>query len=186
MIRFVSFQSALGGVIGRVRQTLTHKPSRRERRREASTCVELIGLLEPVNRFGITRIALAFLLPSPRQMDPRSEDRLIPADIWDLAGGLGGIMIMERNAKLFVRLAEAVQEWNSEAFSVCERIRLDCMVFRRHLRRMRLAEYWPSGAVRVPFHLQSAVTVYYLMTKRLLALYEISHSGLYPRLKEML
>lgn len=183
MFRF-SPHSALGGVLGKVRQSLAFvhtAPSG-----QVVSCAELIGRLEPLNRTGIATIALAFLVPSPCHMDPRCEDRLLPADIWELAGGIGGVLLMERNVDVILKLAEAAQQWNSEAEIVYERLRLDAKTLHRHLRRMRFAEFCPSSAVRVPFHLQSAVTLYYLMAKRLLALYEVSHSGLFPALQKVL
>jgi hypothetical protein len=36
--------------------------------------------------------------------------------------------------------------------------------------------------LRTPFYIHQAATSYYLMTKRVLALYETSHSGLLPKL----
>ena len=43
-----------------------------------------------------------------------------------------------------------------------------------------------SSATVIPFHLHEAASSYYLMRQRLLALYQTSHSGLYPRLAEVL
>ena len=42
------------------------------------------------------------------------------------------------------------------------------------------------GQLRLAFHLHESVGAYHLMTKRLLALYEHSHAGLYPRLVQVL
>lgn len=186
MFRLFSPQSALGGVIGKVRQSLAFVSSHTLPGNQVVICAELIGKLSPLNRAGIATVASAFLVPSPCQMDPRCEDRLGPVDIWELSGGIGGVLLMERNVEVMLKLAEAAQQWNSEAAIVYERLRIDGKTFRRHLRRMRFAEFGLASEVRVPFYLQSAVSIYYLMTKRLLALYEVSHAGLYPRLKQIL
>jgi hypothetical protein len=42
------------------------------------------------------------------------------------------------------------------------------------------------SASLIPFHLHEAASSYYLMRQRLLALYQTSHAGLYPRLAEVL
>ncbi|MGB6158597.1 MAG: hypothetical protein WBH45_09965, partial [Acidobacteriaceae bacterium] len=71
-----------------------------------------------------------------------------------------------------------------------ERMRRDAIVLRRAVWHIELALTFHTilrrSATVIPFHLHEAASSYYLMRQRLLALYQTSHSGLYPRLAEVL
>ncbi len=63
---------------------------------------ELFRRLRPLSEVGVAEVASDFLSPSPEQVDPRSDLRLEPRDIWDLVGGVEGIEVMGRNAGVLV------------------------------------------------------------------------------------
>jgi hypothetical protein len=156
------------------------------RRRSSATWEELLAQLTQVGRVGIKEVASDFLVPDSRHVDPRSDLALQPEDIWDLTGGLGGIEAMERNAQVLIDLAYYVQRWNTEAVTVAEQLRLDARVISQQLRLLRKSLKKGRSEPLVPVHMQRATASYYLMTRRLLALCEVSHSGLLPSLQQAL
>jgi hypothetical protein len=80
-------------------------------------------------------------------------------------------------------LASYAERWNyEEAVIVAERMRSDASVLRRALRRLSMSLVLRKAGVLAPFRVQEAASAYYLMRRRLLALYETSHVGRYPTL----
>jgi hypothetical protein len=111
--------------------------------------------------------------------------------MWLMLGGREGLRRMRENAKLMVLLAAHAQQWNfDEGVIVTERMRRDAVRLRSSIRRIEFALTFNivmrRSATLIPFHLHEAASAYYLMRQRLLALYQTSHSGLYPRLAEVL
>lgn len=145
---------------------------------------DIVAKLQPVNLEGMGIVARDFLEPSRDQL------KLDPNEIWSLVGGWEGLKRMRANAELMLALAAHTQRWNfEESVIVAERMRRDAIKLRRaakhiefqmkpHLMRFLPQRYW----FNVPFEVHEAASAYYLMRQRLLALYETSHSGLYPRL----
>jgi hypothetical protein len=156
------------------------------RKRSSATWEELLARLTRVGRVGIKEVASDFLTPDSRHIDPRSDLALQPQDIWDLTGGLEGIEAMERNAQVLIDLAYYVQRWNVEATTVAEQLRLDARVISQQLRSLKKSLKVGRSEPLVSVHLQRATASYYLMTQRLLALCEISQSGLLPSLQQAL
>jgi hypothetical protein len=135
---------------------------------------------------GIEEVASDFLTPASQKVDPRNELMLHPEDVWDLTGGVEGIEAMERNARVIVDLAYYVQRWNAEALPVAEQLRLDAREISQQLRLLKHSLKKGRSEPRVPVYMQRATALYYLMTRRLLALCEVSHSGLLPSLLKAL
>lgn len=145
---------------------------------------EIVAKLQPVNLEGMGIVARDFLEPSRGQL------KLEPDEIWSLVGGLDGLKKMRANADLMLALAAYTQRWNfEEGIIVAERMRRDALKLRRAARHVELQmrpslmrvlpkRYW----FNVPFEVHEVASAYYLMRQRLLALYESSHAGLYPRL----
>ena len=157
-----------------------------QRKRSSVTWEELLSRLTPLGRVGIKEVASDFLVPDSRHVDPRNDLALQPEDIWDLTGGVEGIEVMERNAQVLIDLAFYVQRWNSEAVTVAEQLRLDAREISQQLRLLKKLLKKGRSEPRVPVYLQRAAASYYLMTRRLLALCEASHSGLLPSLQQTL
>jgi len=138
---------------------------------------ELIGKLETIPQMEVARIGDDYLNPRSNQIE------IEPADIWTAIGGLEGVRRMRRNARVLIALAAHAQRWNfTESVIVMERMRRDAMQLQRATLQITLRTCLHLGSLRVPFHLHESTSSYYLMTKRLLTLYQNSHSGLYPRL----
>ena len=141
----------------------------------------LVTSIEPMHMRGLEMVALDHLEPKKNQL------RLEPDEIWGLVGGKEGLRRMEHNADLMIALAAYVRNWNhDQAIIVAERIRQDSIQLKRALRHIRWSAYIRRGQIRVPFYVHQAAASYYLMTRRLLALYETSQYMLYPVLAEAL
>jgi len=141
----------------------------------------LVASIEPMHMRGLELVALDHLEPQKNQL------RLEPEEIWGLVGGKEGLRRMEHNADLMIALAAYVRNWNhDQAIIVAERIRHDSIQLKRALRRIRWSAHLRRGQIRVPFYVHQAAAAYYLMTKRLLTLYETSQYMLYPVLAEAL
>jgi len=146
-----------------------------------ATWESLVAQIAAVPLTGIAAVALDNLQPKENQIE------LEPDDMWQMLGGTDGLDKMRRNADTLIALAAYVQRWNyTEATVVAERMRRDAMQLKRATRQIRTNLYFHRKAHAIPFHLHEAATAYHLMTQRLLALYQRSHVGLYPRLAESL
>ncbi len=141
----------------------------------------LVTSIEPMHMRGLEMVALDHLQPKKDQL------RLEPDEIWGLVGGAEGLRRMERNADLMIALAAYVRNWNyDQAIIVSERIRQDSILLKRAARRVRWNMHMRRGQIRVPFYVHQAAASYYLMTRRLLALYETNQYMLFPVLAEAL
>ncbi len=82
---------------------------------------------------------------------------------------------MERNCAVLVDLAFYVQQWYPEASVVAEQLRLNAREIQWHVGRLKSAAQ--TGKLEIFFsdYAQPAITTYYLMTQRVLALYETYH-----------
>jgi hypothetical protein len=137
----------------------------------------LVARIQPVPFESLEKVALDNLQPSARQL------QMEPDEIWRLVGGLDGLKRMNHNADLMIQLAAYVRVWNfDEAVIVAERIRQDAIILKRALHRIKLQRIFRAYRLRVPFYAHQGATAYYLMTRRLLALYETNQFVLYPRL----
>lgn len=158
-----------------------------ERKRMEVTWEELVAQLAPVGHVGIEEVAADFLAPTSELADPRRDDvHLTSRDVWDLVGGIDGLETMERNAKVLIELACYVQRWNEEAIVVAEQLRLDAREIQVYLSKIRMAKRQRTLSRWFPIYAQRAVAAYFLMTQRILALYEVSHAARLPALKAAL
>lgn len=146
---------------------------------------ELIQAVEPVDQDSLSCVARDYLEPQ------RNQITLEPEVIWHMIGGELGLKRMRKNADLLLAIAAHAMQWNEEeGVVVAERMRRDALRLRTAVRQIRfgmmsqmiIGRHWVS----VPFQLQEAVSAYYLMRQRLLALYETSHEGLLPQLAQAL
>ena len=142
---------------------------------------DLIARMHPLHARGLEIVALDNLQPKANQV------QLEPEHLWGLIGGVEGLRTMRNNADLLIALAAYVQRWNfEEGVIVTERMRHDAMQLKRAIFRLRFDMMIRRSQIRAPFYIHQAASSYYLMTRRLLALYETSHAGLLPRLAETL
>ena len=150
---------------------------RKKTRLSATTWDQLVGKLAEVPIRGITKVALDYLEPKKGQLAIETDE------LWSLVGGAEGLSRMEANAEILIQLAAFAQQWNvEEAVIVGERMRREGLALRRAVRKVQVSMFTVYGRIQGPFSVQEAATSYYLMRQRLLALYETSHAGRYPRL----
>lgn len=146
---------------------------------------DLVSQLRRIEFERVSSVARDYLDPREGQIN------LEPSDMWLMLGGREGLHCMRENARLMLRLAAHAQRWNfDEGVIVTERMRRDALQLRKAVRRIELALKFHAvlrhSSTFIPFHLHEAASAYYLMRQRLLALYQTSHAGLYPRLAEVL
>jgi hypothetical protein len=146
---------------------------------------ELVAKIQRVESASIAIVAFDHLNPTKNQLE------LEPDTIWEMVGRLEGLQRMKENASVLIALAVFVERWNfDEGAIVAERMRRDGLALRRAVRSVEWTLLWRlwrnTASTCLPFHISDAATSYYLMRQRLLALYQTSHAGLYPRLAEAL
>ncbi len=142
---------------------------------------ELCEKLERTETSGITAVAREYLNPTGCQLGAE------PNELWDLIGGAEGLARMQTNAEVLIALAAHASGWNfEESVIVAERMRRDGVALKRAARGITLSLTLGYGRSRGAFHIHEAASAYHLMRNRLLALYETSHAGRYPRLLEAL
>ena len=154
----------------------------RARRSAEAVWEDMLKRLTWIDRAAISEIALDVVSESG---EPRPDGEGFVLDrtvIWRLLGGLEGLEIIERNCKVLVELATYVQRWYPEALVVAEQLRLSAREIEWHVGRLKGAA--KTGNLEAAFadYAQSAVATYYLMTRRLLALYD---QASFPRLAEL-
>lgn len=147
----------------------------------AATWESLVAQIQPVDLKRIEVVALDLLQPKSNQVQMES------TEIWELLGGLEGLERMRDNAAILIALAAYVQQWNhKEAIVVAERMRRDSVQLKKAVRHVRLGLLLRRHPVGQPFYVHDAAAAYYLMTQRLLTLYQTNHEGLLPQLAQAL
>ncbi len=150
---------------------------RKKNRLASVTWEELVRQLEEVPMSGITRVALDYLQPAKGQLAIQTDE------MWLLIGGSEGLKRMQANAEVLVQLAAFAQQWNlEESIIVAERMRREGVTLRRAIKKIQMGLVFGYGGATGPFRVQEAASAYYLMRRRLLALYEANHVGRYGRL----
>jgi hypothetical protein len=145
---------------------------RRRRRFPYGSWESLLSRLSTVDRDNLAFISNNLLNQSgPGRIDD-NDSELNGVQIWSLIGGLEGLEVMERNCAVLVDLAFYVQQWHPEASVVAEQLRLNAREVAWHVGRLKGAAQ--TGKLEIFFadYGRPAITTYYLMTRRVLALYE--------------
>ena len=158
----------------------------RARRSTGRDWEQLLSGLVKVDRGSIAEVALDVI---DRSGEPRRDTEsaiLEPAQIWSLVGGMKGLEILEANCEVLIDLAFYVQQWHPEALSVTEQLRLSARELQWHVERLRSAQATGKLESAIPMYAQRAAAIYYLMTRRLLALYEQGNINLLQELEKAL
>jgi hypothetical protein len=134
------------------------------------------------------RIVFNVVLPDDESGAPQESadaPHLEPAQLWRLIGGLQGLEVLEKNGDVLIELAFYLQQWHPEVIVIAERLRLDARELKWHVARLKGAIQTGNLQVSFPFYAQRAVVAYYLMTRRVLDLYQMvnrrTHRSLYLR-----
>jgi len=144
----------------------------RARTAAQATWDDLLKRLTWVDRDKIATIAMDIIDESGERRQGESAFSLEPSAIWSLLGGLDGLEVLERNCQVLVELAAYVQKQYPEALPVAEQLRLNAREIEWHVGRLKGAAQ--TGNLQSSFgnYAQRAVVTYYLMTRRVLELYD--------------
>ena len=148
---------------------------RRSRRISRTSWEQLLARLTLVDRGSVAVIALDLIHESGQRRTDDGDTPLDPSQIWKLIDGLEGLEALERNSAVLIDLAFYVQQWYPEALVIAEELRLSAREIEWHVSRLRGAAQ--SGKLESSFaaYAQPAVATYFLMTRRVLALYEMAN-----------
>ena len=158
----------------------------RSRRSPAAGWEQLLASLTSIDRNNIALVALDLVDESGRPKGSHEAATLEPAQLWELVGGLEGLEVLERNSEVLIELACYVQQWYPEALVVAERLRLDARELKWHVSRLKGAAQKGNLHISFPFYAQRAVVTYYLMTRRVLSLYEAGNLSMLADLQREL
>ncbi len=143
---------------------------------------EILKRLTIVDRDSIELIARDFIDESGQQRTEEGDTDLDPSEIWDLIGGMKGLLELERNCAVLVDLVFYVQQWYPEALLITEQMRQNAREVEWHVSRLKGAQKTGKLEDWFPDYAQRVVAKYYLMTRQVLTLYE---QGNFPGAAEL-
>jgi hypothetical protein len=179
------FLSAIGIFLGFLLSTAGYYVFR-ARQSPQVTWEDLVKKLTWIDRNTIAQVALDLLDESGEPKRNSDAANLEPAQLWSLIGGLEGLEALEKNSDVLIDLAFYLQKWYPEALVIAERLRLDARELRWHVARLKGAAKTGNLQISFPFYAQRAVVTYYLMTRRLLDLYQAVNFSMLAKLQEAL
>ena len=156
-----------------------YRQSRRRHRLTYGSWEMILERFTRVDRDNVARIARDLI--SEKEIDASiagqndmvlAEGELDPAEIWPLIGGMEGLEVLRRNCAVLVDMAFYVQQWYPEALAVAEHLRLNAREIEWHVDRLKGAARTGKLEAAFPDYAQRAITTYYLMTRRVLTLFE--------------
>jgi hypothetical protein len=159
---------------------------RRARRSSQRDWESLLNRLTAVDRSSIAEVALDIIDESGQKRKDDASAALEPSQIWKLVGGVEGLEVLEANCDVLVDLAFYVQQWYPEALLVAEQLRLSAKEIKWHLERLKSAQQTGKLESSFTMYAQPAVATYYLMTRRVLALYEAGNLAMLKDLRNTL
>lgn len=133
---------------------------------------QLIARLAFVDRESVQQVALDIIDASGRLRTDEGAMSLNSSEIWRLIGGLPGLEILEKNCEVLIDLAFYLQRWYPEAMITAEELRNNAREIRWHVGRLRDALIPDKVESEFADYARPAIASYYLMTCRVLALYE--------------
>lgn len=135
----------------------------------------ILARVIPIDRQNLSIVALD-LLGEAEGLDQRDGPcELESSKILELIGGLEGLRNIEKNCEALIDLACHCQRLYPEALVVAEELRLNAREIWWYLDRLDAAAR--NGSSRGAFgeYAQRMATIYYLMTRRLIALYAMAN-----------
>ena len=159
---------------------------RRARSSATTDWEDLLGRLTPIDRSSIAEVALDIIDESGQQRKDLASATLEPSEIWKLLGGMEGVEAIEGNCAILIDLASYLQQWYPEALVVAEQLRLSAREIEWHVSRLKGATKTGKLDIAIPMYAQRAAAVYFLMTRRLLDLYEVGSPPMHATLQRAL
>lgn len=131
---------------------------------------ELLNQLSPLNRDHI-----AWIATNAAQYEEVESEHETQVELWGLIGGPAGLQALSANCDVLIAIACYVQQSFPEAVVVAEELRLNAREVKWHLDRIEGASR--AGHLQTAFsdYGRQAVGTYYLMTRKLLVLCELSN-----------
>jgi len=160
--------------------------NRRSQKSSQKNWERLLKRLTAVDRSSIAEVALDIIDESGQRRKDEASAVLESEQIWKLVGGLKGIEALEANCAVLVDLAFYVQQWYPEALVVAEQLRLSARDIEWHVGRLKSAQQTGKLESAFTMYAQPAVATYYLMTRRVLALYEEGNLAMLADLRNAL
>lgn len=145
---------------------------RKSRRYPYGTWEDLFRRLAILDRDNIALIARDFIDETGQWRTSEDDLDLDPSQIWPLIGGMEGLESLQRNCAVLIDLVFYLQQWYPEALVLAEQLRLNAREIEWHIDRLKAAEHTGKLETSFPDYAQRAVAIYYLMTRRVLALYD--------------
>jgi len=133
---------------------------------------KLLGRLSAVNRENLALIALSLVDEFGQRREDENDADFDEAQIWSMIGGIQGLETLERNCAVLVDLVFYVQQWYPEALAIAEQLRLNAREIEWHIGRLKSAAKTGRAEKAFTEHAEEVVVIYYVMTRRVLALYE--------------
>jgi hypothetical protein len=156
---------------------------RQSRRRSTGSWQQLLERLTYLDRESIAQIALDYADESGQRRTESPGGELESAQIWRLAGGLSGLEAIEKNCTVLIDLAFYLQRWYPEALVLAEELRLNTREIEWHVERLRGAANTGNLEPSFANYAQPAIAKYYMMTQRVLAVYERLNSPMFTELQ---
>ena len=158
----------------------------RARRLSRSRWEDLMAKLVWTDRHNIALVAMEMVDERGEPRDDEAPESLEPEQLWTMLGGLDGLQVLESNSEVLIELAFYLQQWYPEALVISERLRRDARELHWHVSRLKGAATTGNLQVSFPFYARRAVLTYYLMTRRLLHLYEAGNASMFFELQRAL
>jgi hypothetical protein len=133
---------------------------------------KLLGRLSAVNRENVALIALSLVDEFGQRRGDECDPNLDEAQIWSMIGGIKGLESLERNCAVLVELVFYVQQWHPEALAIAEQLRLNAREIEWHIGMLKSAAKVGRAEKAFSQHAEEVAVIYYVMTRRVLALYE--------------
>jgi hypothetical protein len=158
----------------------------RGRKRDYGSWDSLVQRLMVVDHKSVELIARDWIDGRENLKSDFEPAELDPEEIWPMIGGMEGMEIVLNNCKVLVEMVFYLQQWYPEALAVTEQLRLNAREIEWHVDRLKSAARTGRLKSYFPDYAQKAIATYYLMTRRVLEIYEQGHFPGLPDLQKAL
>jgi hypothetical protein len=144
----------------------------RARRLYGQSWETILTRVTPIDSGNLRIVALDLLGDEGGLNCKDGSSELDPSEIMKLTGGLEGLGDIQANCDALIELACYCQRLYPEVLAVAEELRLNAREIKWHLDRLNAAVQNGMSVAALGEYAQRIATIYYLMTRRLLAIYD--------------
>ena len=148
----------------------------RARRLHGQSWEAILAKLVPIDKQNLRIVALDLLGGADGLERRDGPCELEASEIVELIGDLEGLRTIQRNCETLIDLACYCQHLYPAALVVAEQLRLNAREIRWHLDRLDAAARNGNSGASFGEYAQRIATIYYLMTRRLISLYEMANA----------